>query len=160
MPKRLVIRCDGTWNTPDQTAEGWPCPTNVTKVALEIAPAGEDGMRQCVYYLRGIGTARGERFREGAFVVGLSRAVKDAYRTIVEKAPPAVPPADRHEPPAHREPRLEHRPAVPQRLGVPAGHGRRAPGPRRSLHRGGHRPRVRTDTKRIKSVGIDGIAPG
>lgn len=40
MPKRLVICCDGTWITPDQTAEGWPCPTNVTEVALEIAPAG------------------------------------------------------------------------------------------------------------------------
>ncbi|PWW24868.1 putative alpha/beta hydrolase family protein DUF2235 [Geodermatophilus normandii] len=88
MPKRLVICCDGTWNTPDQATEGWPCPTNVTKVALEIAPTGEDGVRQCIYYLRGVGTARGERFRGGAFGVGLSRAVKDAYRTIVENYEP------------------------------------------------------------------------
>jgi uncharacterized protein (DUF2235 family) len=88
VPKRLVICCDGTWNTPDQAAEGRPCPTNVTKVALEVAPVGEDGLRQCVYYLRGVGTARGERYRGGAFGVGLSRNVKDAYRTIVENYEP------------------------------------------------------------------------
>ena len=84
MPKRLVICCDGTWNTPDQAAEGRPCPTNVTKVALEVAEKGDDGWEQCVYYLRGVGTARGQRIRGGAFGVGLSRNVKEAYRTIVE----------------------------------------------------------------------------
>lgn len=84
MSKRLVICCDGTWNTPDQAAEGRPCPTNVTKVALEVANKGDDGWLQCVYYLRGVGTARAERIRGGAFGVGLSRNVKDAYRTIVE----------------------------------------------------------------------------
>ncbi|MGY1687854.1 DUF2235 domain-containing protein [Geodermatophilus sp. SYSU D00867] len=88
MPKRLVVCCDGTWNTPDQVAEGRPCPTNVTKLALEVAPAGADGLRQCVFYLRGVGTARGERYRGGAFGVGLSRAVKDAYRTIVDNYEP------------------------------------------------------------------------
>ena len=84
MPKRLVICCDGTWNTPDQAAEGRPCPTNVTKVALEVAEKGDGDWVQCVYYLRGVGTARGERIRGGAFGVGLSRNVKEAYRTIVE----------------------------------------------------------------------------
>ncbi|SDM00998.1 Uncharacterized alpha/beta hydrolase domain [Geodermatophilus siccatus] len=84
MPKRLVICCDGTWNTPDQAAEGRPCPTNVTKVALEVAKNGTGNWVQCVYYLRGVGTARGERIRGGAFGVGLSRNVKEAYRTIVD----------------------------------------------------------------------------
>lgn len=88
MPKRLVICCDGTWNTPDQAAEGRPCPTNVTKVALEVAAKGADGWDQCVYYLRGVGTTRGERFRGGGFGVGLSRNVKDAYRTIVQNYEP------------------------------------------------------------------------
>jgi uncharacterized protein (DUF2235 family) len=36
--KRLVICCDGTWNTPDETNEGQSTPTNVTKVALCVAP--------------------------------------------------------------------------------------------------------------------------
>jgi uncharacterized protein (DUF2235 family) len=88
MPKRLVICCDGTWNTPDQAAEGRPCPTNVTKLALEVAPQGEDGRQQCVSYLRGVGTARGQRIRGGAFGVGLSRNVKEAYRAIVDNYEP------------------------------------------------------------------------
>jgi uncharacterized protein (DUF2235 family) len=88
MSKRLVVCCDGTWNTPDQAMEGRPCPTNVTKVALEVAEKGGDGRQQCVYYLRGVGTARGERIRGGAFGVGLSRNVKEAYRTIVENYEP------------------------------------------------------------------------
>src|SRR3712207_2609356 len=84
MPNRLVICCDGTWNTPDQAAEGRPCPTNVTKAALEVAEKGDGDWVQCVYYLRGVGTARSERIRGGAFGIGLSRNVKEAYRTIVE----------------------------------------------------------------------------
>ncbi len=88
MAKRLVICCDGTWNTPDQAAEGRPCPTNVTKVALEVAEKGDDGWVQCVYYLRGVGTARGERIRGGAFGVGLSRNVREAYRTVVDNYDP------------------------------------------------------------------------
>jgi uncharacterized protein (DUF2235 family) len=43
MSKRLVLCCDGTWNTPDQQSGGRPCPTNVTKLALAVADAGDDG---------------------------------------------------------------------------------------------------------------------
>ncbi len=34
MPKRLIVCCDGTWNTADQAIAGRPCPTNITKLAL------------------------------------------------------------------------------------------------------------------------------
>jgi uncharacterized protein (DUF2235 family) len=34
MPKRLVVCCDGTWNTADQAIAGEPCPTNVTNLLL------------------------------------------------------------------------------------------------------------------------------
>ena len=89
MPKRLVICCDGTWNTPDQEGEGGgPCPTNVTKVALEVAPVGRDGRPQCVFYIRGVGTTKGQRLRGGAFGVGLSRNVIGAYRAVVEAYEP------------------------------------------------------------------------
>jgi uncharacterized protein (DUF2235 family) len=30
--KRLVIFCDGTWNTPDQKDRGVKCPSNVVKL--------------------------------------------------------------------------------------------------------------------------------
>jgi uncharacterized protein (DUF2235 family) len=83
MPKRLVVCCDGTWNTPDQTS-----PTNVTKIALAVAPTDEDGIEQRVFYLRGVGTTGWERLRGGAFGMGLSRNVRDAYRFIVDNYEP------------------------------------------------------------------------
>ena len=86
MPKRLVVCCDGTWNTADQHHDGRPCPTNVTRFALGVAERGEDGVEQRVYYQRGVGTRRGERLRGGAFGVGLSRSVQDAYRFLVDRA--------------------------------------------------------------------------
>ncbi|MBM7809042.1 uncharacterized protein (DUF2235 family) [Geodermatophilus bullaregiensis] len=88
MPKRLVLCCDGTWNTADQERDGRPCPTNVTKVALAVDDRGEDGVEQRVYYQRGVGTKPGERLRGGAFGVGLSRNVQDAYRFVVEHYDP------------------------------------------------------------------------
>ena len=88
MSKRLVIFCDGTWNTPDQESDGRPSPTNVTKLALAVAPTGSDGTEQRVFYHRGVGTSRWERLRGGAFGFGLSRNVKDAYRSIVENYEP------------------------------------------------------------------------
>ncbi|WSQ09883.1 DUF2235 domain-containing protein [Streptomyces sp. NBC_01231] len=79
MPKRLVICCDGTWNLADQ-----PSKTNVAKVALSVRPRSAVGTEQRVYYHDGVGTRRWERLRGGAFGVGLSRNVTDAYRFLVE----------------------------------------------------------------------------
>src|SRR3954470_17593333 len=88
MSKRLVICCDGTWNTPDQERNGQACPTNVTKFALAVADTADDGKEQRVFYHRGVGTSRSERIRGGAFGFGLSRNVKDAYRFIVDNYEP------------------------------------------------------------------------
>ncbi len=81
--KRLVVCCDGTWNFPDQQS-----PTNVTKVALAIAPEDSDHVEQRVFYHRGVGTNRFERFRGGAFGAGLSRNVCDTYRFLVQNYEP------------------------------------------------------------------------
>ncbi|MEU6273739.1 DUF2235 domain-containing protein [Streptomyces populi] len=83
MSKRLVICCDGTWNFADQ-----PSRTNVTKVALSVLPGSVDGKEQRVYYHSGVGTHRWERLGGGAFGVGLSRNVLDAYRFLVESYEP------------------------------------------------------------------------
>jgi uncharacterized protein (DUF2235 family) len=88
MTKRLVICCDGTWNTPDQMNGGTAAPTNVVKVALAVAPVGADGREQRVYYHRGLGTSRWERIRGGAFGFGLSRDVRDCYRFLVHHYEP------------------------------------------------------------------------
>jgi uncharacterized protein (DUF2235 family) len=84
MPKRLIVCCDGTWNTADQAIAGRPSPTNVTKLALSIAPEDSAGVGQCVYYHSGVGTTRWERVSGGAFGVGLSRNVFDAYHFLID----------------------------------------------------------------------------
>jgi uncharacterized protein (DUF2235 family) len=83
MSKRLVMCCDGTWNFPDQQS-----PTNVTKVALAVAPEDHTGGEQRVFYHHGVGTGRWERLRGGAFGFGVSRDVRDTYRFIVQNYEP------------------------------------------------------------------------
>jgi uncharacterized protein (DUF2235 family) len=86
MPKkRLIVCCDGTWNTPDEVRDGRPCPTNVTRLARAIVtPAGGDGVEQRVYYHKGVGTGAFDHFRGGALGWGLSRNVQDAYMFLVD----------------------------------------------------------------------------
>ncbi len=88
MSKRLVVCCDGTWNTPDQLSGRISTPTNVTKVALAIAPSDPNSKEQRVFYHRGVGTSRFERVRGGAFGFGLARNVRDTYRFLVENYDP------------------------------------------------------------------------
>jgi uncharacterized protein (DUF2235 family) len=83
MAKRLVVCCDGTWNFPDQ-----PSKTNVAKLALSVRTGTVGRKEQHIYYHGGVGTSRHERLRGGAFGVGLSRNVLDAYRFLVETYEP------------------------------------------------------------------------
>lgn len=93
MPKRLVVCCDGTWNTPDQVTSTpvaggasvrVPAPTNVAKLALAVSPRDDAGVEQRTYYHCGVGTTRSERLRGGAFGLGLAANVRDAYRFLVD----------------------------------------------------------------------------
>jgi uncharacterized protein (DUF2235 family) len=88
MAKRLVVCCDGTWNTPDQKTDGTPTPTNVAKVAMALAPTDAEGREQRLYYHRGVGTTRRDRLLGGAFGAGLSRDVRDTYRFVVQNYQP------------------------------------------------------------------------
>ena len=78
MPKRLVVCCDGTWSKPDQVS-----PTNVVKFRDAVAAPDGAGTEQRVFYGEGVGTGRWDRLRGGAFGVGLSAHVRDAYRFLV-----------------------------------------------------------------------------
>ena len=53
MTKRIVVCCDGTWNTPDQQEDGQVCPTNVVKMASAIVPEDAHGTAQIVFYHSG-----------------------------------------------------------------------------------------------------------
>ncbi|WP_309060072.1 DUF2235 domain-containing protein [Streptomyces sp.] len=83
MGKRLVVCCDGTWNFADQ-----PSKTNVAKIALSVRPGSAADREQRVCYHSGVGILRQERLRGGAFGMGLSRNVLDAYRFLVESYEP------------------------------------------------------------------------
>ncbi|MEA2156849.1 MAG: hypothetical protein QOE11_2989, partial [Solirubrobacteraceae bacterium] len=87
-PKRLVVCCDGTWNTPDELRDGASAPTNVSKIALGLAREDAAGGVQRLFYQRGVGTRRFEHLRGGAIGFGLSRNVRDCYRFIVENYEP------------------------------------------------------------------------
>ena len=84
--KRLVVCCDGTWNTPDQKEEGQVCPTNVVKIASALLPMGPENIPQVVYYHSGVGTSMGtdlSHWMGGAFGVGLSEIIQSAYHFLV-----------------------------------------------------------------------------
>lgn len=83
MAKRLIMCCDGTWNT-----AGQKCPTNVVKLYNAIAERSDDGTEQRRFYHPGVGTKKWERIRGGAFGFGLSRNVQDTYRFLVENYEP------------------------------------------------------------------------
>ena len=84
MPKRLVVCCDGTWNTADEKdSQGRPCPTNVSKLSRIVAARDGRGCEQKVFYDSGVGTGVMDRLRGGAFGWGLSANIKDAYRFLI-----------------------------------------------------------------------------
>ena len=87
--KRLVICCDGTWGTPDQFDEfHTPVPTNVTRLAQAIASTDAQDVEQRMFYNPGVGTGAFDHLVGGAFGVGLSQKIKDAYMFVVDTLAP------------------------------------------------------------------------
>ena len=76
--KRLVFCFDGSWNRLDAD-----CPTNVVLLAESVRPTSKDGTVQIVYYDEGVGTGKEDRFRGGAFGVGLLTNLREAYRFLI-----------------------------------------------------------------------------
>jgi uncharacterized protein (DUF2235 family) len=84
--KRIIICCDGTWNTPDKTENGILCYTNVVKVAQAVKPFADDGIQQLTYYDLGVGS-RGfilQRIFDGATGSGISKNILKAYRYVLQ----------------------------------------------------------------------------
>jgi uncharacterized protein (DUF2235 family) len=73
--KRLIICCDGTWQTLETE-----CPTNVSKIAQSINSSDRNGISQVVYYDEGIGTFDDfDKLTGGAFGWGIDRKIKNIY---------------------------------------------------------------------------------
>lgn len=80
---RLVVCCDGTWNTARRAA-----PTNVVRLHAAVAATGPDGLAQRAHYVQGVGTRPFERLVGGVFGFGLSANVQDGYAFLVEHFEP------------------------------------------------------------------------
>lgn len=75
MKKRLIVCCDGTWQHLGNSTL-----TNVAKFAQAVAPIGEDGTPQIVFYDEGIGTELTSNFLSGgAFGRGIDYHIQEAY---------------------------------------------------------------------------------
>ena len=82
--KRLIVCCDGTWNTPDQEHDGVPVPTNVVRIYNSIKEKGADGIEQKKYYHPGVGTEGNwwEKLAGGSGGVGLNKNIMSAYKWL------------------------------------------------------------------------------
>ncbi len=82
--KRLIVCCDGTWNTPDQEENGIPAPTNVFKIFNAIAEKDKKNNVQLKYYHPGVGSEGGvvESVLGGAIGAGISNNIRSAYHWL------------------------------------------------------------------------------
>lgn len=80
----LVVCCDGTWNTPDDTEGGMPAPTNVRQLYNALADHDAAGAEQKKYYHPGVGTSGNlfKRIAGGGGGFGLAANVKSAYQWL------------------------------------------------------------------------------
>ncbi|KAF7534357.1 hypothetical protein G7054_g6328 [Neopestalotiopsis clavispora] len=88
IPKRLIICCDGTWQS--SVSGIINVPSNVTRLARSFARVGRDAhgtaWQQIVHYDAGIGTgelSNKEKDRQGGFGIGFIGNVIEAYTFIV-----------------------------------------------------------------------------
>jgi len=62
--KRIIICCDGTWNTPKKICDnGKLCITNVKKIHDQIVNTDKSGITQITKYIEGVGTD-GQNFKK------------------------------------------------------------------------------------------------
>ncbi|KAF5024152.1 hypothetical protein F66182_3787 [Fusarium sp. NRRL 66182] len=89
-PKRIVVCCDGTWQSATTIDPKKGCPSNVARISRVLAKAGLDRdnkeWQQLVYYDAGVGTGditNAEATRQGSQGLGLLENVLEAYNFIV-----------------------------------------------------------------------------
>jgi hypothetical protein len=83
---KLIVCCDGTWNTPHQQDQGVAAPTNVVRIANAIERTAD----QQVYYHSGVGTGESwwDRMIGGGTGTGLSRNIMSGYEWLCQHYDP------------------------------------------------------------------------
>lgn len=86
----LIVFCDGTWNTPDQTEASLPAATNVVKLRNALAASDKDGEEQRIYYHPGVGSDGGwwERIAGGGLGEGLDKNIMSTYNWVARNYEP------------------------------------------------------------------------
>ncbi|KAF4633746.1 hypothetical protein G7Y89_g4362 [Cudoniella acicularis] len=94
-PKRIVVCCDGTWQSATSLDPTKGASSNVARLCRVLAKAGVDKnnkvWQQQVYYDAGVGTGDitdFDQIREGALGVGLAENVVEAYNFIANNYSP------------------------------------------------------------------------
>lgn len=84
--RNLIVCCDGTWNTPDQTENGVPTPTNVVRLYHALDKQDAQGDEQLAYYHPGVGTSPSllDKALGGGIGAGLDKNIKSAYRWVCD----------------------------------------------------------------------------
>jgi hypothetical protein len=79
--KKLVVCCDGTWNSPSQEEYELPAPTNVLRIYNALARFDDNNVEQLKYYHPGVGTEGGflSKTAGGLYGYGLSQNIMSAY---------------------------------------------------------------------------------
>jgi len=87
--KRIVICCDGTWNTPKEMDDGELAPTNVCRLKEAVERAVSD-VTQIVFYHPGVGTSGSflRRLWDGYTGTGVAENIRHAYRFVIEHFEP------------------------------------------------------------------------
>jgi hypothetical protein len=82
--KKLVVCCDGTWNSPDQEEYELPAPTNVLRIYNAISKMDGSNVEQLKYYHPGVGTEGGffAKTAGGLYGKGLEQNIMSAYAWI------------------------------------------------------------------------------
>ena len=83
--KRIIICCDGTWNSPGDTEDGEPIKTNVQKLFEGVCNIDEQGIFQIKHYIEGVGTSgsKTRQILDGATGWGLDHNIISAYKFLV-----------------------------------------------------------------------------
>jgi uncharacterized protein (DUF2235 family) len=84
-PRRLVLCLDGTWNRRDSGTNVYHLSNLVLEGKIKPTPNAPQTWIQMVYYEEGVGTAVLDHATGGAFGIGLSQNVREAYDWLVER---------------------------------------------------------------------------
>jgi len=82
--KSIVMFFDGTWNYEKGSSKDPAADTNIVAMKDSVPAFSNSGLRQAIYYRKGVGTDWWNRIRGGAFGLGIDENIMHAYQWLAE----------------------------------------------------------------------------